>query len=247
MKRIPAFVIFSLLISGSAHAADEHFVRYYGEHEIVGSPTDVEAVKTMLDESVIPSRAVADGFISRLDGEFPIDPDKRRSEAIIDFVSRHRAAFGLMDPREEIGILLEEPAKVPFQEERAGQPADMSLFVQFISRESSAHRLRVYTVEDSIVRVESDLKPTFDYAAMPKTSPYEALNRAMFELGGEESDYYGHEILITLKRGDEGGAYASFYAIDFVGGGVVTRVRINADTGKAIDVEHNAEPRPRMR
>jgi len=239
MKRIVLVILASFLFSAPASA--DFFKFYYGEHEIVGTPSDLGAVKAMLDESKVPARAAVDGNLTRLDGQFPIDPYKRRHEAIVEFVARHRAAFGLKDPVSELAIQYEEAVKtIPFQTKASPDDAYLSVFVHIIPRVNTDAKMRVYTVPGMILRVESEMSSTFEYDYTPVVPPYDALDKALFELG-EEKKHYKDDINISLEMPGEGSVYGPHYNIYLQGNESAARVLVNSDTGEVLEVDKNPE------
>jgi len=97
--------VFLVLVSAVAFAQQaEKGVEKSGPKRIIhGKPADRRAVEMLLDESDGDAAVdAADKTIIKLKGKFKIDRNKPIEEAVVDFIDRHRNAFGLNNAKEEL-------------------------------------------------------------------------------------------------------------------------------------------------
>ncbi|MBI5695364.1 MAG: hypothetical protein HZC51_06435, partial [Nitrospirae bacterium] len=72
---------------------------------IHGKPENRRAVEALLEESAGDAEITAGPqTISRLEGKFKIDKNKPVEEAALDFIDRHRNAFGLQYAKKEFKL-----------------------------------------------------------------------------------------------------------------------------------------------
>ncbi|MBI5695567.1 MAG: hypothetical protein HZC51_07500 [Nitrospirae bacterium] len=97
MAMMMAFASVAMPAGADETAAKPKRTIHGGDHYDIGS------VERMLDESLGDADAyVHDKGIIKLKGKFPIDKNKPVEEAVLDFIDRHRNAFGLKDAKREL-------------------------------------------------------------------------------------------------------------------------------------------------
>jgi hypothetical protein len=75
----------------------------YGKHTIHGINYDRAAVEKLLDDSEVPGEVKAYAWgIREVKGRFKLDKSMKLEDAMLDFVDRHRNAFKLKDPKNEL-------------------------------------------------------------------------------------------------------------------------------------------------
>ncbi|MBI5191373.1 MAG: PepSY domain-containing protein [Nitrospirae bacterium] len=175
--RKPALLTFALLLvfapvimSAALARADEATAKPM--RVIHGNPVDRRAVEALLDESVGDAEVkIGRGKVKELKGKFRIDKNKPVEEAALDFIDRHRNAFGLKDPKRELkqsGTKAEYGAH--YQQEYNGVPIWL-------------HSMSVYLDKDHDVReVIANTVPTPDIDTTPLITAEEAIDFAKAEL-----------------------------------------------------------------
>ncbi len=72
-----------------------------------GKPVDRYAIETLMDDSLVPAEVTmsrSGKIAGEVRGKFSIDTSKPLEEACLDFIDRHRDAFGLKDPKSELKL-----------------------------------------------------------------------------------------------------------------------------------------------
>ncbi|MBI5695322.1 MAG: hypothetical protein HZC51_06210 [Nitrospirae bacterium] len=72
---------------------------------IHGNPQDRRAVEALLEESVGDAEVTVGKTISSLNGKFKLDKNKPVEDAALDFIDRHRNAFGLKNAKREFKLI----------------------------------------------------------------------------------------------------------------------------------------------
>lgn len=151
-------------------------------YNIRGKAVDRHAVEMLLDESEVDGGVEMsfDGkTVKKLRGSFKLDRSKPEEEAAVDFIDRHRNAFGLKNPRMELKLIKKEVDKWGFST------------IQY------KHVFNGVPIWDDIVgvhldenknieRISSDgLIPTPEIETTPQITSEEALKIAKIDIGGE--------------------------------------------------------------
>ena len=70
----------------------------------VNKVKNLSAIKALMEESIEGGEVYAEDTIGELRGRFPLDKSKSVDEAALDFIDRHKEAFGLKNPKWELKL-----------------------------------------------------------------------------------------------------------------------------------------------
>jgi len=151
-------------------------------HVIHGKPENRHAIDMLLDESLDDAEVAAEDTISELKGRFKLDKSKPEEEAAIDFIDRHRNAFGLKNPRGELRVLRKEEIKNHTKTKNRTH----TLFEQVFNGVPIWNkRLGVTVYEGDITDIGGDYSLTPDINTNPLLTPTEAIEKAIADLNEE--------------------------------------------------------------
>ena len=166
------FVLFLVLFAAVALAQQaelglghEKRVTIHGKHE------DKRAIERLADES-LDDVEIETGpkTIIKLKGRFKIDRNKPVEEAAVDFIDRHRNAFGLKNPKEELQLEDEKNKRssiLSFQQTYNGVPVWQKGIGVLVNRENN-----------EILQIGSNLASTPDIDTTPQITKEEAIGIA---------------------------------------------------------------------
>jgi Zn-dependent metalloprotease len=135
---------------------------------IHGKPADRHAIEMLLDESDGDAEVAAGKTISELKGRFKLDKSKPVEEAAVDFIDRHRNAFGLKNPKDELKLIKKVTTQkgmtyVHLQQTYNGVPVWQKIVTVHLDK------------DEDIDRISSGNDPTPDIDTTPLVSADEAL------------------------------------------------------------------------
>ncbi|MBI5189259.1 MAG: hypothetical protein HZA22_01095 [Nitrospirae bacterium] len=164
--------LFVVLVSASAFAGEAGTQNdgVKPKRIIHGKPQDRRAVEALLEESEGDAEAESsDKVVFKLKGKFKIDKGKPVVEAVLDFIDRHRNAFGLKNPNKELKLdstdkHKEGDAHVYYQQTYNGVPIWSKIVNIHINKGGD------------IDRISSGGVPTPDIDTTPLITAEEALN-----------------------------------------------------------------------
>ena len=109
MRRLSIAVALVLVFAVFAYAGARG--KKYKEHTIHGMKYDQHTIELLLDDSEVPAEVTADERgVKKLKGKFKLDKSKPVEEAALDFIDKHRNAFGLKDPKRELKLRDDKPS-----------------------------------------------------------------------------------------------------------------------------------------
>jgi len=166
-----------LLMGTYAHAGGKALA--YGKHKIKGEHVDMAAVESLLDESTEPGYVEvgkSGKSIEKIKGKFPLDKSKPVEEAVLDFVDKHRNAYGLEHSKEELKM-----DKSSVDTSIGGGRVHYKLMHKGVSvwrKGLSAY----YNKDGDIIEISSGLIPTYELEQInttPAISEEEAIQYAV--------------------------------------------------------------------
>jgi len=149
-------------------------------YKMSGTHVDMHAVDRLMVESEAGGKVMAgDTHRTLLDilGKFSLDKDAPPEDSALAFIERHRAAFGLKDPKSELKLEDNRTDKIhhthlSFQQVYKGVPVWKSLFVVHIDKDSN------------IYHIVSGNVPTPDMDTTPGITDKKALDIALADRSG---------------------------------------------------------------
>ena len=184
---------------------------------------DQRVVDKLLDES-LGDREVrinpGETRVSELKGRFPIDKDKPVPEAILDFIGRHRAAFGLKNPQAELRALQkdEDSGHIIFEQVYNGVPV-------------WGKQLGVTVVNGEIVHINGDNAPTPGIDTKPLITAEQAVGKVRDEKSGGRNEIVDGEARLVVYISRKGRYYLAYhvhgqrlnYFVDATNGKILSR------------------------
>jgi len=185
---------------------------------------DQRVVDKLLDESRGEREARINPGGTRiidLNGRFPIDKDKPVPDAVLDFISRHREAFGLKDPKAEL---------------RAPQQLnDYFIFEQvFNGVPVWGKQLGVLVVNGEIVTVKADNAPTPGIDTKPLLTAEQAIGKVRDEKSGGRNEVVNGEASLVIYISRKGRYYLAYLVH-----GQRSNYFVDATNGKILSLGNN--------
>jgi hypothetical protein len=207
-----AFVLLLVLFAAAvASAAKIHTV----------PKLDQRVIDKLLDESlgdrevrINPGRT----RIIELNGRFPIDKDKAIPEAVLDFIGRHREAFGLKNPVAELRALREDNGHILFEQVYNGVPV-------------WGKQLGATVVNGEIVNIKGDNAPTPGIDTTPLLTPEEAVGKVRDDKTGGRNEVVNEPTTLVIYISRKGRYYLAYlvhgqrlnYFVDAMNGKILSR------------------------
>ncbi len=152
------------------------------KYVIHGKPVERRAVENMMEESIEDGEVWAGKTVSKLKGRFHLDKNKSVEEAAVDFIDRHRNAFGLKNPKAELKFQEKHTIKegltyVHFQQTLNGIPVWESIVSVVLDK------------DNNIKRIGSGNIPTPDVDTTPQITGDEAIKIAKVSMSASANAF----------------------------------------------------------
>jgi len=147
------FVVVLMLFAGIALAGQDgaggNGSPQAKKYNIRGKPVDRHAVEMLLDESEVDG-SVEMGYdgktVKELRGRFKLDTGKLAEEAAVDFIDRHRNAFGLKNPKAELKLIEKNKIKegltyIHYQQALNGVPLYGNIVSVVLDKDNTIKRI----------------------------------------------------------------------------------------------------------